>query len=349
MHIVFFTHRFSPDIGGVELSVARLSEALGAIGHRVTVVTESDSEAERIPGVTVLRLRVATRRPFTRLLYWRWMWGHRALLRDADVLHFHDYGTFVHWFFPLRLLVRTPVYAMTFHGFDSWPVRRKDDLLRAMAARCMDVTFGCGTFIASHYRQRIDHWHIGAPVRRPVAASTQLTSSFLYIGRLAEDTGILSFTRCLAKAATETSGRPLLTVVGDGPLRAEVAAAAGDRCDLVFHPATADVDGFLASAGVVVATGFLAVLDAFAFERPVIAPALTAIKRDYFSSIPDAGELLFLAADEEELQQILGTLLRSTDSDGVRTRIARAKAFVDALSWTGIANSHLDAYERAAA
>jgi glycosyltransferase involved in cell wall biosynthesis len=174
-------------------------------------------------------------------------------------------------------------------------------------------------------------------------------SSFLYIGRLAEDTGILPFARCLANAAAETSSRPLLTVVGDGPLRAEIVAAAGDRCELVFHPATADVDGFLASAGVVVATGFLAVLDAFAFERPVIAPALTAIKRDYFSSIPNARELLFLAADEEELQRTLCTLLRSGDADGVRMRVARAKAFVDTLSWTGIANSHLDAYERAAA
>ena len=349
MDIVFFTHKFLPDIGGVELTLARLSAAVSALGHRVTVVTESASEQVTLEGVTIVRLRVPTVRPFTRLLYWRWMWHHRALFQAADVLHFHDYGTFMHWFFPLRLLLRKPLYAMTFHGFDSWPVRRKDDLLRMLAARCMDVTFGCGAFIAKHYRQRVDHWYVGAPIRRPTVEAGAVVPSFLYVGRLADDTCILQFARCLAEAASGEPVRPQLTLVGDGPLKAAISAEAGTHCDLVFHGATADVSSFIEAAGYVVATGFLAVLDAFAFERPVIAPALTPIKRDYFASIPAVNDLLVLASDEAELVKVLRAVLEEPESQAMRSRVQRAKSFVDALTWERIAAFHIRAYGRQAA
>jgi glycosyltransferase involved in cell wall biosynthesis len=349
MTIVFFTHRFLPDVGGVELTTARLAETLAATGHRMVIVTESASEQCAPAGVTVLRMRVRAAWPFTRLRYWRWMWQHRALFREADVLHFHDYGTFMHWFLPLRWAVRGPVYAMTFHGFDSWPVRRRDNLLRALAASCMDVTFGCGRFIARHYRQRIDHFYVGAPVRRPVSPPGPITASFLYIGRIADDTGVLAFTECLAIAAGRAGFQPVLTIVGDGPLYGAVLRAAGTAVTVHVHPATTDVASFLAQTGYVVGTGFLALFDAFAFERPVVVPAFTSIKRDYFASIDRIADLVLLARDRDELAAVLTGILETPVSDAVTDRVRNAKAYVDTLSWEGIAQLYVQGYERNAA
>ena len=349
MTIVFFTHRFLPDIGGVEIATARLAETLAAMGHRMIVVTESPSEECALAGVTVLRMRVRAARPFTRLLHWRWMWKHRTLFREADALHFHDYGTFVHWFLPLKSVVRGPVYAMTFHGFDSWPVRKRDDRLRAFAASRMDVTFGCGRFIARHYRQRIDHFYVGAPVRLPMSRPGPITASFLYIGRVADDTGILAFAECLAVAATRTGHVPVLTIVGDGPLTGAVLQAAGAAVTVRFHPPTTDVAPFLEETGYVVGTGFLALFDAFAFERPVLVPVLTTIKRDYFDSIDRIGELVLLARDRDELVSLLAGILEAPVSDAVTARVRNAKSYVDTLSWEGIARMYLEGYERHAA
>jgi glycosyltransferase involved in cell wall biosynthesis len=346
MRIVFFTHRYPPDIGGVERTVRGISRALIELGHSVTVITETVGAAH--PGSAsmpvVEELRVPKRRPFTRLLYWRWMWRRRNVFASSDALHFHDYGTFVHWFLPLRWLVRAPVYAMTYHGFDSWPIRMRDRAYRRLASWCMDTTFGSGSYLRAYYRHRIDRTSVGAPSTRLVSATSVGERRFVFVGRLAADTMIDEIVRCVRDAAEWTGIACELALVGDGPLRDTLRAFETPRFTLRFHGALDEPETVLAGARWIIATGLLAALEGFALAKPVVLPALHALKRDYFDSIPEVRSKALVAESEGELTAMFETLLRAESDDPLHDRVDRARAYADTLSWTGIAQMYLDGY-----
>jgi glycosyltransferase involved in cell wall biosynthesis len=346
MKIAFFTHRYPPDIGGVERSVEQVACALLRRGHAVTVITETRgaASAARHGGPLIEELAVTPRRPFTRLLYWRWMWRRRKALRAFDVLHFHDYGTFVHWYLPMRWVVRGPVYAMTYHGFDSWPIRWKDRVMRRVSSWCMSVTFGAGAYLREYYRHRIDEIYCGAPTPAPPEAPEAVAGDIVFIGRLAVDTAIDEVAQCLRDASRACDMACSLTLVGDGPLRARIVSSATESFTVHCEGARPDPSPYLRGARWIVATGLLAALDAFAAGIPVILPAFTPLKRAYFHSIPDVHELALLAHSPAELTSIFSSVLAHPDDPHVRDRVHKARRFAAGLSWDGIARQYLNAY-----
>ena len=347
MNIVFFANRFLPDIGGVELTVDRLSRQLLMLGHTVKIITESFGAQRTGCGSSpaVDELHVPLRRPFTRVLYWRWMWNHRREFASADALHFHDYGTFIHWFLPLWFVVRKPVYVMTFHGFDSWPIRLHDRMFRRISSWCMDATFGSGSYLRHYYHHRIDYTYVGAPMRAPLAGfHPRSRHVVLYIGRLAEDTQLQETVECLGRVTEAEAIACTLELVGDGPLRDTLQELASEHLTVHFHGQLDDPTLLLQRADWIITTGLLSVLDAFVFEKPALIPALTELKQAYFRSIPDITAKAIVCHDTEALRTALHTLLLSPDDPSVTEMTAHAKRYVDTLSWESIARQYIEAY-----
>ncbi len=351
MRIVFFSHRFAPDIGGVERSVEALAGALVSRGHQVTIVTESDSclmERES-PGLTVLRMQVRRLHPFTFILRWSWIWRRRDVFRKAQALHFHDYSTFIGWFFPFRFLFPRLSYTMTFHGFDSWPPRFRDTFLRRLSAFCMHSTFAVGEYVQALYRQRVDHVNIGAPIRRSQGIPWRPSRDFIFIGRIESDTCIDGFAECLLSASEIVSVPSRLILVGDGALATRLTSMSGAFMKVEHYPATRHVDAYLNAAGYVIGAGFLTILDAFVFGRPVIAPALSSLRRAYYDSIPEAAEKMFFAANEKELADVLMSILRDPAQADAAQRIRNARLYAGSLSWEGLAEECVRCYGKRAA
>lgn len=344
MRIVFFTHRFHPDVGGVQLSVEATARALAAAGHEVHVVTETPG-GERYENLIVHRLVVQRVRPVTRVLRWRSLARMLPLFRASDVLHFHDYGTYVDWFLPLRPFCSGPVYAMTFHGFDSWPLQTRHLVQRDIAARMMDVTFAVGRYVGALHPHRVDHIFSGAPLRSefpPVPSRLHV----LFVGRLADDTGLASVLEALARASRSRGVTTPVTLVGEASpdWRDERTESCG--LALRHHPPTRDIDAHLVEASVLIATGFLALFDAFASGRCVIVPALTDIKRAYVASLDGIDEMALVARSRSELDGIArhvvdGGWMREAD------RIEKARSFAAAHTWGAIAALHAEAYASA--
>lgn len=346
MKIVFFTHKYPPDIGGVERTVDRIARELVRLGHTVKVVTETPGASTALgpDRPEVEELRVTPIRPFTRLLYWRWMLRHRQEFVECDVLHFHDYGTFIHWFLPLWFIIRKPAYAITFHGFDSWPIRWGDRVFRRVASWCMDVCYGSGSYLLRAYRHRIDHTYVGAPLRRSITETPAILDRFVFVGRLAGDTQIDTVVRCLRDAAEIDGSSCDLDLVGDGPLRGALAAMNGTKLRLRLHGAQEDPIPFLAQGRWVIATGLLAALDAFACERLAILPAFTGLKRSYFESIPGVRDKALLGETPGALTDLFRRLIAQPDEAAFTEKIRAAKAYADTLSWTAIAHLYLEGY-----
>lgn len=344
MRIVFFTHRFHPDVGGVQLSVEATARAFVAAGHEVHIVTETPG-GETHEGLIVHRLLVPRMRPVTRLLRWRVLARLLPLFRASDVLHFHDYGTFVDWFLPLRPLCSGPVYAMTFHGFDAWPLQVRHLVQRDIAARMMDVTFAVGRYVGLLHPHRVDRVFAGAPLRSTFPpVPTQL--HVLFVGRLADDTGLAPVLDALARASRVRGVTTPVTLVGEASPGWSVERRQWHGLALRHHPPTRDIDPQLAEASVLIATGFLALFDAFASGRCVIVPALTDIKRAYVASLDGIDEMALVARSHDEL----GRIAQHVVDGGWRReedRSACARTFAAAHTWGAIANLHAEAYAAA--
>ena len=349
MNIVFFTHRFLPDIGGIELSVHHLASALSELGHDVTIVTESRDRNgyQGVSAYRTVRFHVQQRRPLTRFRCWMWMWRHRAEFDNADVLHFHDFTTFINWFLPLRFVLHKPTYAITYHGFEGWPIRTVHKMLRRITSWLMHVRLGVGDYISTYYGHKIDMYYLGAAVHFRTSEQIPVRHRFIYIGRLEQDTEILPFVRCLRAVADRVEEPLELRLVGDGNLLTALLALSSEKLEITHIPATNSVEEELQKAEFIVCTGFLALFDAFSFKRPALIPAFSEIKKQYFTSIPAIERMAFIGHDEEEMVQLLNRLLQQNGINCYESMVDKAEEFVSKLSWKSIALKHLALYDRA--
>jgi glycogen synthase len=199
--ILHYSPAFLPNIGGLELNVANLSDHLQEAGHEVTVVTTTpSSEPDRFS------FRVVRRPTVRELLRWtRW----------CDV--FFQANVSLRGLWPL-LLVRRP-WAVSHHswycqtgGRIAWQDRLKRFLLRYAAASIavsQAVANDLATpsvVIPNPYR---DHLF-------GLRAGIERTPDLVFVGRLVSDKGVDVLLDALALLAQEGL-EPCLTLVGEGP------------------------------------------------------------------------------------------------------------------------------------
>jgi len=340
MRIIHIANHFLPDAGGVQWSVLRTAEALAARGHDVTVLTETaageDWRDDSLP-FHVIRFRVPLRRPLTRLFYWRWMWRHRRLFSSADILHFHDYTPLIHWFLPLRAIVRRPHYAITFHGYEHWPIRWRHRLLRALAARMCTSRFAVGTYVRELYRHPVDAVYLGAPVHRRPELPLPEIRRFGYAGRLETDTEILPFAAALAEVSRAQDIDVQLDIAGDGSLRGRIEDLAHARFHVHVRGILVDPLPVLRDARWLIATGFLGILEAFTTGKSVIVPALSDIRGQYVRSIPEHETLMTVAETQDELRVLSEGIVTGRLEAQLEQRAQAALRFVSEQTWDNIA------------
>ncbi|MCB2204261.1 glycosyltransferase family 4 protein [bacterium] len=349
MRIIHIVNHFLPSPGGVEWSVLRTAEAQSRQGDDVTVITETsrgDYNDDALP-FRVLRFRVHLLRPLTRVFYWQWMWKHRDMLAAADVLHFHDYTPFFHWFIPLRFVLRRPLYAITFHGFEHWPVKLRHRMMRGITARLCHLRFAVGEYVRKIYRHPVDVVYLGAPVRSVQSRSPSPDPVFVYAGRLEEDTGILETARALSRTAATQGIAVHLEIAGEGRQRHALESLRSPHFRITFHGRVEDPERLFAHARFVIAAGFLGMFEAMQSGLPVLVPALTDIRKMYAASIPDVDALMTVMRSPEGLEKTLAESLQSPLADAFLRRAEAARMFVSEHTWKDIAELLAASYSAA--
>jgi len=202
MRLLVYSPAFLPQVGGLEINVATLSEQFARAGHEVVVVTRTGAQG----GEPAASYRVVRRPGARELLRWaRW----------CDV--FHQANVSLRGLWPL-LLVRRP-WVVSHHswycrtdGRIAWPDRLKRYLLR-FAAGSISVSHAVAADLATpsvvipnSYRD--DLFRILPGIER--------TGDFVFVGRLVSDKGVDLLLEALAILAREGL-EPRLTIVGDGP------------------------------------------------------------------------------------------------------------------------------------
>jgi len=224
MNILFFCRLFYPHIGGVEKHIFELSLVLLRLGYKVSVVTElfdrSLPQVQVYRGITIHRIPITSSQKQKKFQIWKWLFFHKDLVKQADIVHCHDV---FYWYLPFRFLYPSKKIFTTFHGYEgsSLPTLRAI-VIHRLAKFCSLGTINVGDYLAKWYRTAAEYVTYGAVrlsiQRRKIVLRKKKTTHFLFIGRLEKETAIMQYLDIFERLQRRHSYL-VLTVIGDGTLR----------------------------------------------------------------------------------------------------------------------------------
>jgi glycosyltransferase involved in cell wall biosynthesis len=242
--------QYRPVLGGYERAAERLSVALAAQGHEVTVLTERTNRAwparETLDGVAVRRIWCLPRRGLqTFSALWSQLWFLLLHGRRFDVWHAHQYGIRIALAIAVgKLLGRPVILKLTSTGSQGLAAHIAREHLPGLVGvlhRRLDAVvattretheeacrFGIPPPRVHLFGNAID---VEAFHPRSVAERNQTRKSLgidatgvvIYVGRFALVKNPLALVRAWQRAAPELPGWKLL-FLGEGPLEAELRA-----------------------------------------------------------------------------------------------------------------------------
>ena len=257
--------------------------------------------------------RILSLRPVLfKLRAWGYLWQRRELFGWAEVVHVHDVFW---WIVPMLLIMWINKYYksynnyknrgrlfVTFHGWEGrWPPSWSAVWQKKLAAWLSNGTMGVGNFYQKWYGVKPDRvvWGVLDPKiakyaklgenreRGPYKGPTlpRQGRTFAFFGRLEKVNGIeimLDAMRYIKVRPWRTSRSDLFRCifVGDGNYREE-AEKVGKVTGMLEEPWR-----YLADVDIVIASSYLAILEASGMRKRIIAVANNPLKRDYLEGHP---------------------------------------------------------------
>ncbi len=349
MRILALVSVFLPHIGGVERHVYNVGRELTARDHQVTIITTQHradlAEHEVMDGMDVWRMSISGAEGNTRLAIWSWLWRHRDLIAEANVVHCHDSGTLIAWYLPFRFIYfAKPVY-LTFHGFEEFPLRRKTIWFRKLAERLAWGNICIGHYIGKWYGTKPSFVIYGG-VDLPIEASNQpVKSDAIFVGRLEEDTGVLEYLDAMRIVKAKHGINLKLELCGDGALRAEIQRRViQSGLDVNLHGSVENPQDYLRRGRYAFVSGYLAILEAMINKRLVFAIYSNPLKRDYLLMMPGAESMMVVAGSAEELAEKLAYYRWHPEQTA--WLIENAYQWAKEQTWAKVADTYLALYKR---
>ena len=343
MKITFFVHRYAPAVGGVENYVRNLALALIDLGHEIDVITGAHEailpDTETREGVRIHRFP-ALRSPLRVRLR---LWQLRRVFTGADVVHISNTHMFELYWRMIGKWLRLRNVFLTRHGMScKCPVPQSE---KRRAVRSQGRVAGVvhdGEFIEKWLGVRPDI----CPDQGLCPTANELDpvpepppTSAVYVGRLEPDTGITIYIDAV-RLLTTRLGRPFkLDVYGDGSLRASLQAVVQrEGLPVCFHGRTADAQDRITDSCFAFIDGRMAIQEAMARRRLVLAAYVNPLKRDYLCGESFSPHLIAVA----NADQLAGETAHFIDHPEQRAAIIeRAFAHAQTLTWPRTAAAFL--------
>ena len=113
-------------------------------GHDLTVVTKSHGEKSLYRGIKIKRIEKTPDNWFEKFYVWIWFWKNKQLIKNADIVHAHDV---FYWYLPFRFMFPRKKVFITFHGYESYPVRKRAIIVRRISELLSNGNICVGDFI----------------------------------------------------------------------------------------------------------------------------------------------------------------------------------------------------------
>jgi glycosyltransferase involved in cell wall biosynthesis len=319
MRILFLTARFHPQIGGVEKHVLRVSEELIKKGNKVSVLTEipagvnrrkiknyhsldkSDTHGikaketaksiysyhSRFKNIEVYRLYFGEFGWSKKFKIWREILKNLSLIKNADVIHCHD--VFI-WILPFRFLFPTKKIYVTFHGYETYPIKIKEIIIRKISELLSNGNICVGNFMKKWYFTKPDAVIYGGVDITKVKKDIKEPKA-LFFGRIDDQTGIMTYVRA-EKLIKDKVPDFRLDIFGEGELKRKIRRRINK-----FDPFIARE---IPSYRYIFVSRYLSILEALACRRMVFAVFDNPVKQDYLNMSPFK-KFISISQNEHEL------------------------------------------------
>jgi len=335
MKIAFFVHRYAPAVGGVENYIRNLAQALIDLGHEIDVITGAHqgdlSDTETLEGVRIHRFP-ALRSPLRVRLR---LWQLRRVFTRADVVQVSNTHMFELYWRMIGKWLRLRNVFLIRHGMScKCPVPQSEKRRAMRSKKRVAGVVHDGEFIEKWLGVKADI----CPDQGLCPAASELDPvpepppiSAVYVGRLEPDTGIEIYIDAV-RLLTTRQGRPFkLDVYGDGSLAASLQAVVQrEGLPVCFHGRTAGAQDRIPDSCFAFIDGRMAIQEAMARRRLVLAAYVNPLKRDYLCGESFSPHLIAVA----NAQQLAGETAHFIDHPRQRAEIIEhAFAHARTLTW----------------
>lgn len=335
MKVLFLSRLYLPHIGGVEIHIQKLVQALGDV--EVTLVTEQHDPTlpllEKIDSVTVHRIPLPNQTT-SKWHIWRWWISHLSLLFSADIIHVHDV---FFWLLPFKPLIFWKKMYMTFHGYEGINNPKWNQKLWHQVADVLTEGNICiGGFHQKWFGVHPTVVSFGAVEKLPSrkVSLQQKPIKAVYVGRLASDTGILVYLE--AMKILKNSHRVTLDVYGDGPQRGLAEEIAKTyKLPVTFYGFVSQKKINWTQYQVAFVSRYLAILEAFYVGVPVLAQYNVGIKKDYLTLTPFHDWIQIGQTTQELVKGFEKILLPSVEEN-----VVAAQAWAKQQTWSLMAENY---------
>ncbi|CAN5168534.1 glycosyltransferase family 4 protein [soil metagenome] len=354
MKIVFLVRRFYPDIGGVEKHVYELSKRLLKLGHTVTIITENTTVSQHVGKIDEDMKKVLQRLKIHRILIssdehskkyeiWRWMWMHKDLLTQADIIHAHDV---FFWYLPFRFFYPRRKVFMTFHGYEGYPITRKAIVVRKISEVLSRGNICIGDFIKKWYGTSPDYVSYGAvesfesrskPFDLAQGKNHESTKeSAVFIGRLDRQTGIEIYCKAYQLLKKQMPKFELL-VVGDGECKINLPK------DITYKGFDPYARKYFENYRYAFVSRYLTILEAMIAKRLVLAVYDNSIKKDYLTMSPMAA-FMVIAKTPDEIAEAVSYYLDHPENE--KDHIEKAYQWAKEQTWEKMVDLYLSLWKK---
>lgn len=274
MKALLITQSAPPHTGGVQKHIAHILPYFEKQGITTTVWSMRD-ELPRKSTLPIIGL----------MQIWLQLAKSWRVIQAADLIFIHD--VFI-YYLPFMLFFPKKKVITTLHGYEKiYPIPTKNKFYKQLAQLCSHATLSVGSYINSYYHLRkknnyLTYGGVSLP-RMKVELADKQPQSFLFVGRLEQDTGLPLFFEFLD--LLQQQGQVFqVQFVGDGPLREQC-----QRYGVVLG--WTNPRPYLRTHQVCFVGGYLSALEAMAFHVEVLAAYDNPLKRDYWLKSPFAAHI----------------------------------------------------------
>lgn len=337
MNILFLSRLFYPHIGGVEKHVYQLSKQLMKKGHKIIVIAEKHEKKlknkEVLERIEIYRIPIKNKNWFKKFNLWFWLFKNRTLIEKADIIHCHDV---FFWYLPFKLFFPKKKVFTTFHGYESYPLLKKAVIVRKISEILSSGNICVGEFMKKWYHAKPDYVSYGAVERvKPVIKAIK-DDSAVFIGRLDEQTGILTYLKAV-EILRKKIGNFVFTIVGDGNLKNQI----GKEHKLLGFKKEATK--YLYRHNFAFVSRYLSILEAMLAKKLIFAVYDNPIKEDYLRMTPFA-KWIIIKDDPKELAQKIEYYLKNQKEKD--KKINDAYEWVLGQTWNKMSDMYLQLWQK---
>lgn len=337
---------YTPHVGGVEKHVKRISEELVRKGNQVSIITRKHSsdlaDKEISGGVHLYRISDSGRRGI-----WSWMWKNRTLIREATIVHCHDYVTFYYWFLPFRLLYFWKPVFVTFHGYEGYPPHPSTIRRRRVCERLSAGNICVGRYLGKWYGTECTAviWGgVDKPHHEPDMPEKK-EEAIAFVGRLERDTGIIEYLKAFNLIKQSGARDVRLYVCGSGSLLGELKkSSASSDGDISFEGGVDNSLAYFQRCRYAFGSGYLAILEAMISKTLVFSTFSNPLKEDYLKLMPDYENIMIVSSSAWELADRFIRMRKNPELQ--KEIVSEAYRFAEKLTWEKIAEEYLRLYKR---